>query len=276
MLRANLARVLCIAALGAVCISCATLLVEGEFFSTRLEDRDPHHTILILFNHGYAADKATTFKAVFPPIFQMVADRNADVVLFAQVRNMAALQRDDHRRLIEAAIAWFHRTYRIPVENIILAGQSCGGWGSLQAAAFTYPDIGGAIAFAPICHGHRVQQSSWGDTQRYQEIGDLARLLQSPALIFLYEGDSFYKPEDWKAFAAHVRESPQIHLVMLDNATVLQVCPRCGRDSHGAANTEAFARAYLQPHVQAMIDAVRARTRAERSASAQTLIACGQ
>jgi hypothetical protein len=106
--------------------------------SLPLEDRDPHHTILILFNHGYAADKATTYKAVFPPILQMVADRNADVVLFAQVRNMATRQRDDHRRLIEAAIAWFHRTNRILVENIILAGQSCGGWESLQAAAFTH------------------------------------------------------------------------------------------------------------------------------------------
>jgi hypothetical protein len=33
---------------------------------------------------------------------------------------------EDHRWFIEAAIAWFHRTDRIPVENIMLAEQRCG------------------------------------------------------------------------------------------------------------------------------------------------------
>jgi hypothetical protein len=37
---------------------------------------------------------------------------------------------------------------QIPAEQIILLGQSCGGWGPLEAAAWTYPTVGGIIAFA--------------------------------------------------------------------------------------------------------------------------------
>jgi dienelactone hydrolase len=264
--RAGLFNLLCVSALWTVCISCATLPVAGEFYSQGLQERDPTRTILIIFNHGYSQDRATTFKPGFPPILRMAADQSDDLVLFSQVRNMAGLQRDDHRRFIEAAVAWFHHQHKIPVEQIILAGQSCGGWGALEAAAWTYPHIGGVIAFAPICHGRSFQQSTWGETQQYQGIGELARLLRSPTLIFLYEGDSFYNLTAWKAFEARVSASPQIHVVTLDKAMVLQVCPRCTRDSHGAAYTPAFARAYLDPHVRAVINAVRARLR-ERQGS---------
>src|SRR5262245_22249679 len=119
-------RLLWLIGLLAFCLSCATLPVEGEFFSTRLQERDPAQTILIIFNHGYSPDKATTFKPGFPPILQRTTVQEENVVLFSQVRNRAALQRDDHRRFIEAAVAWFHSQYKIPVEQIILAGQSCG------------------------------------------------------------------------------------------------------------------------------------------------------
>jgi dienelactone hydrolase len=241
-----------------ICLSCATLPVEGEFFSARLQERDPARTILIIFNHGYSQDKATTFKPGFPPILQRATAQADDVVLFAQVRNMAALRRDDHRRFIEAAIAWFHSQYKIPVEQIILAGQSCGGWGALEAAAQTYPQIGGVIAFAPTCHGQLSQQSTWDATQWYQDIGELARLLRPPTLIFLYEGDTFYRAADWAAFEAQVRASPQIQVVTLDKARVIQVCPRCVRDSHGAGSTSAFADAYYDPYVRAIVNAVRA------------------
>jgi hypothetical protein len=53
MLGAKLFHVLCVAGLGAVCMSCATLPIEGQFFSTRLEERDPHHTILMRWTDRY-------------------------------------------------------------------------------------------------------------------------------------------------------------------------------------------------------------------------------
>jgi len=129
--KTSLLRLVWLIGLLEICCACATLPVEGEFFATRLEGRDPTQTILIIFNHGYSPDKATTF----PPILQRATTPADDVVLFSQVRNFAALKRDDHRRFIETAIAWFHSQYKIPVEQIILAGQSCGGWGALETAA---------------------------------------------------------------------------------------------------------------------------------------------
>lgn len=185
MSRTSVCRLLWLLGLLEICLSCATLPVKGEFFSTPLEERDPARTILIIFNHGYSPDKATTYKPRFPPILQRATAQENDVVLFSQVRNMAVLHRDDHRQFVEAAIAWFHSQYKIPVEQIILAGESCGGWGALQAAAWTYPQIGGVTAFTPTCHGQLVQQSPWGATQWSQAIGELARLLRPPTLIFV-------------------------------------------------------------------------------------------
>jgi hypothetical protein len=134
----------------------------------------------------------------------------------------------------------------------------------LQTAAWTYPQIGGVIAFAPTCHGQLVQQSPWGATQWSQVIGELARLVRPSTLVFVYEGDAYYRAAGWTAFKARVRASPQIQVVTLDKAKVAQVCPRCARDSHGAGSTRAFADAYFDPYVRAIINAVRAHIR-ERS-----------
>jgi dienelactone hydrolase len=254
-------RLLSMTGLLAVCLSCTTLPVEGEFFSGRRTANDPNATILILFNHGYSPLTVTPDTPRFPPILRMAAEQNADVVLFSQVRKAASLTRTDHHRYIAAAIEFFQHTYKIPPEHIILAGQSCGGWGALQTAAWTYPHIGGVIAFAPTCHGQVAQQSPWSATQHYQELGELARGLRAPALIFLYEGDRYYRLADWKAFEATPGQSPQRRVVKLDKEMVLKVCPRCRRDSHGAVYAEGFAQAYFQPHVEALIEAVRASLR---------------
>ena len=37
----------------------------------------------------------------------------------------------------------------------------------------------------------------------------MARLLRPPTLIFVYEGDAYYRAADWTAFEARVRASPQ-------------------------------------------------------------------
>jgi dienelactone hydrolase len=254
-------RLLSMSGLLTVCLSCTTLPVEGEFFAGRRTANDPNATILILFNHGYSPLAAKTSTPRMPPILRMAAEQNADLVLFSQVRKTGSLTRTDHRRYIEAAIEFFQHTYNIPAEHMILAGHSCGGWGALQTAAWTYPRSGGVIAFAPTCHGQVAQQAPWCETEHYQELGELARRLRAPALIFLYEGDRYYRLADWKAFEATAGQSPQRRVVKLDKEMVLKVCPRCRRDSHGAVYAEGFAQAYFQPHVQALIEAVRASIR---------------
>lgn len=261
-------RITCIIGLCATCVSCA-FPVEGEFLSRRLNGRQSNRTILIIFNHGYSPEKATAFKASFPPILRMAEAQNDDVVLFAQVRNTISLQSADHSSFIESAIEFFHTQHKIPVENIILAGQSCGGWGSLQAAAFKYPRIGGVVAFAPTCHGQLLRQSTETKIRRYQEIGRLTEQLRCSSLIFLYEGDSYYELEDWRVFEATAGQFPQIRVVKLDKRTVTKACPSCVPDSHGAANRQEFAEAYfqtlLQPFIESMRTSIRERQRSTAS-----------
>ena len=253
-------RITCVIGLFATCAACA-FPVEGEFFSSRLNERQSNRVMLIIFNHGYSPERATAFKASFPPILRMAEAQNDDVVLFAQVRNTVSLHSADHASFIESAVLRFHSQHKIPVENIILAGQSCGGWGSLQAAAFRYPRIGGVIAFAPTCHGQVIRQSAETKIRRYQEIGQLTERLRGPALIFLYEGDSYYELEDWRSFEVTARQFPQIRVVKLDKRAVLKACLSCVQDSHGAANRQEFADAYFQTLLQPFIESVRASLR---------------
>src|SRR5437773_742016 len=141
-------------ALALLAAACATYSVEGDFAGRTLDGHaDPERTIVLIHNHGFSLARAGTYRPVTPPILRLAGDRNPDVVVFSQVRNLANPTAADHAAFIASAVAYFHAERGVPIENMILAGQSCGGWGSLYAAAFTYPTIGGVLAFAPTCHG---------------------------------------------------------------------------------------------------------------------------
>jgi dienelactone hydrolase len=190
----------------------------------------------------------------------MAGERNDDVVVFAQVRNTSRLDAIHHASYIEAAVDHFEKTPGVPRRNIILAGQSCGGWGSLQAAAFTYPDIGGVVVFAPTCHG-KLSHSTEIRQRRLSEIGQLAHRARFPGVIFVYEGDSFYSLADWAGFSRDVAGVAELRVERLDRARVLQVCAGCGRDSHGAVWSARFGDAYYDSHLRPLIERVRGRIR---------------
>ena len=264
-IRVSLGRPACLAALALAATSC-TFPVEGQFAGRSLADRaDPTRTIVLIYNHGFSRDTAGTYKPGVPPILQLAVDRNPDVVLFSQVRNASRLERTHHSDYIESAVELFRRRDGVPLENIILVGQSCGGWGSLQAAAFVYPGIGGVLAFAPTCHG-QLPHSSTVQRARESEIAQLAERVRFPGVIFLYEGDSYYDLADWEGFETRGQPAPDLRLERLARGRVLEVCSRCGRDSHGAMSDARFGAAFFPSHVQPLIDRVRARirTRSER------------
>jgi hypothetical protein len=241
--------------------------VEGDFAGRGLDRvQSPATTIVVIHNHGFSSAQAGTYRPLTPPILRLAAERNADVVVFSQVRNTANLTAADHAAYIESAIAYFHRERGVPLENIILAGQSCGGWGSLQAAAFTYPQLGGVIGFAPTCHG-KLPHPTAVRIRREMEIAQLASRLRTPGTIFLYEGDSYYDVAEWDAFAARVNGVSGLRLERVERARILELCARCATDSHGAYWDARFAEAFYERHVQALIDQVRARIRARTVAS---------
>ena len=237
--------------------------VQGEFMGRELPlPPERTRTILVIYNHGFTSETAGTYRPQLPPILQTLARRNPDVVVFSQVRNTSRLDAVHHMSYIEAAIEHFHRQQGIPLGNIVLAGQSCGGWGSLQAAAYSYPQIGGVVAFAPTCHG-RLPHSTQTRMRRLQEIEQLARRARFPGLIFLYEGDSYYDVDDWAGFhKASGLPADGVHIVRLGRDAVLRVCARCTLDSHGVVWDRQFDAAYYESEVQPLVERVRERIRA--------------
>ena len=237
--------------------SCA-FPVEGRFWGRELPPEPARpRTIVVIFNHGFSRESAGTFQGTIPPVVRLMGDA-PDVVVYSQVRNTTSLQSVDHSSYIESAVRWFNQAHKIPIQNIILVGQSCGGWGSLQAAAFTYPNLGGVVAFAPTCHGQLPHSSATRD-RRASEIAQIAGRIRFPAKIFVYEGDSYYNIEDWNGFEDRARlPGPVSGLVRVSRERILQICPgQCDGDSHGAASTSGFALAYSAQHIQPLMQHVR-------------------
>src|SRR2546430_5135572 len=139
-------------ALALVAAACAPYPVEGDFAGRPLNGHeDPGRTIVLIHNHGFSRAHAGTYRPVTPPILRLAGDRNPDVVVFSQVRNLANPTAADHAAFIASAVAYFHAERGVPIENMILAGQSCGGGGSLYAAALTHPTIRGRLPVPPTC-----------------------------------------------------------------------------------------------------------------------------
>jgi hypothetical protein len=230
--------------------------VQGAFVGRTLPPVvERGQTIVVIYNHGFSTELAGRYQPRLPPILDAAQQRNADVVVFSQVRNTVRLEAVHHGSFVQAAVQHFERL-GVPRGNIILAGQSCGAWGSLQAAAFTYPDVGGVVAFAPTCHGRRPHTLETR-MRRRAEIARLEERAVFPGVVFLYEGDSYYDVEEWRAFEP---ERP-LRVQRLSREDVLHVCGHCGIDSHGAVWGQAFATAYYESHVQPLIERIRERIR---------------
>jgi hypothetical protein len=247
-------------ALVLVALGACGIVVEGELQGRPLNvEADPARTIVVIWNHGFSPEAAGTYRPEAPIVIERLVERNRDVVLFKQLRNATWLGELDHRAYVDAAIASLVATQHVPVGNIILSGQSCGAWGSLQAAALRYPDVGGVVAFAPTCHG-QLPHPGWLRARRAEEIAVLARRLRAPGTLFVYEGDSFYSPDDWTAFAAAPEtRRAGLHVERLSRARVLEVCAACVADSHSAVWGEQFADAYYDGYLQPLVEQVRAR-----------------
>ena len=252
----------------ALALAACGVVVEGELRGRPLNaDLDARRVIVVIWNHGFSPDAAGTYRPEAPPIIERLVERNRDVVLFKQLRNAVWLRELDHEAYVDAAIASLVATQHVPVGNIIVAGQSCGGWGSLQAAAFHHPGVGGVVAFAPTCHG-RLPHSRGLRARRGQEIDAIARQLRAPSTLFLYEGDSFYAVEDWRRFESRVDATlPGVHVERLSRQKVLAVCDSCTADSHSAVWGDGFADAFYDTHLQPLIDRVREQIRARSTAS---------
>ena len=254
---ASLALAFVVLALGA-----CGIVVEGELRGRALGvDVDPARVIVVIWNHGFSPEAAGTYRPEAPAIIDRLVEDNRDVVLFKQLRNAAWLGQLDHGAYVDAAIASLVATQHVPVENIILAGQSCGAWGSLQTAALRHPNVGGVIAFAPTCHG-KLPHPGWLRARRAEEIDTFAHRLRAPGALFVYEGDSFYSADDWTRFAsAPETRRAGLHVERLSRERVLAVCHACVSDSHSAVWGEGFAEAFYESHLRPLIEQIRARIR---------------
>src|SRR5438128_2926197 len=254
-------------ALALTAAACASYTVEGDFAGRPLNGHaEPALTIVLIHNHGFSRAQAGTYRPATPPILRFAADRNPDVVVFSQVRNIANPTAADHAAFIESAVAHFHTERGVPIENIILAGQSCGGWGSLYAAAYRYPTIGGVLAFAPTCHG-KLPHPPEVRARRAKELVKLAERLRAQGTIFVYEGDSYYDVAEWDGFATRTAgRAPWLRIVRVSRPRVLELCDFCGRESHGAFWDRPLPAAFFADRGQTLIDRIRARVRTRMAA----------
>src|SRR2546428_13807092 len=93
-------------ALALTAAACASYTVEGDFAGRPLNGHaEPALTIVLIHNHGFSRAQAGTYRPATPPIFRFAADRNPDVVVFSQVRNIANPTPGDHPAFIEPAPA---------------------------------------------------------------------------------------------------------------------------------------------------------------------------
>src|SRR5256712_10163050 len=141
-------------ALALTAAACASYTVEGDFAGRPLNGHaEPALMIVLIHNHGFSRAQAGTYRPATPPILRFAADRNPDVVVFSQVRNIANPTAADHAAFIESAVAHFHTERGVPIENIILSGQSCGGLGAPYPAGPQYPPHGRVAPLAPPAPG---------------------------------------------------------------------------------------------------------------------------
>src|SRR5436309_1166754 len=85
-------------ALALTAAACASYTVEGDFAGRPLNGQaEPALTIVLIHNHGFSRAQAGTYRPATPPILRFAADRNPDVVVFSQVRNIANPTAADHR-----------------------------------------------------------------------------------------------------------------------------------------------------------------------------------
>src|SRR3989475_9378684 len=136
-------------ALALTAAACASYTVEGDFAGRPLNGHaEPALTIVVIHNHGFSRAQAGTYRPATPPILRFAADRNPDVAVFSQVRNIANPTAADHAPFIESAVAHFHTQRGLPIENIILPGQSRGGGGARSAARPRLPPTAAVLPVA--------------------------------------------------------------------------------------------------------------------------------
>jgi dienelactone hydrolase len=100
-------------------------------------------------------------------------------------------------RDIEAAVAYLAQQPYVDREQIVLVGQSGGGWGSLAAASLGDPAIRGVVNFAGGRGGKRdnLPNDNCAPERLVEAAGALARTTAPPSLWLYTENDQYFGPE---------------------------------------------------------------------------------
>ena len=185
---------------------------------------------LILWNHGISGT-TQSWKAPAPPVLRLLQFRGWDVIMLkrhhlAETMAGGPLYRTAQRTLQEAA-AWRKQGYR----KIVLAGQSFGGYVSLEAADST-DDVDAVVALAP---GVRSSDASGrfdpAITDRILKRVKAGRL----ALVF---------PKDDSLFGNVVRGENAQAILSRRSLPYLLLDETSGVTGHGGGNTGRFALRY--------------------------------
>ena len=185
---------------------------------------------LILWNHGISGT-TQSWKAPAPPVLRLLQFRGWDVIMLkrhhlAETMAGGPLNRTAQRTLQEAA-AWRKQGYR----KIVLAGQSFGGYVSLEAADST-DDIDAVVALAP---GVRFADAS---SSLDPSITDrILKRVKVGRLMLLF-------PKDDSLFGNVVRGEGAQAILSRRSLPYLLLDETSGISGHGGGNTGRFALRY--------------------------------
>jgi dienelactone hydrolase len=152
---------------------------------------------VVLYSHG-RSDAVDLSRSIVAPAYLRPTHRAGwDVVLVKRPLTADAFRDEATRSLLTAIQQVRDRGYR----RIVLAGQSAGGWASLDAARKA--NIHAVIGTSPAAHGS-------GPTGTRRGTDDLADLLgeirPTRVMLFFFENDPFQTPDRGKVAAAVLRQ----------------------------------------------------------------------
>ena len=130
-------------------------------------------------------------------------------------------------RQIDAIVNYAVTLQNVDPHDVIVLGQSAGGWGTIAYSSMSHPKVAALINMSGGRGGHYHDKpnSNCGADQLAVAAGQFGKSAQTPMLWVYADNDSYFAPEVADAMVhAFIQGGGQAHLYRID---------KYGRDGHG-------------------------------------------
>ncbi|MEJ6021736.1 dienelactone hydrolase family protein [Ramlibacter sp. PS4R-6] len=178
--------------------------------------------------------------AVVVPMRQGFSKSGGSYIAGCHVESNGRLQAED----VKAALDWVREQPWAIKDQLLVVGQSHGGWTTLAFGALKYPGVKGLVNFAG---GLRQEGCFQWKEQLANGAGDYAKETTLPSLWFYGDNDSYWDVPTWQAMADKYKAGgANMRLVAFGSF---------GTDAHGLFNSQAGAKIW-EPEVTKFLQQV--------------------